>query len=447
MSLTNKILFPKILLILILVFHFQHGFSQDSSFRTEILKWPDGKKAAVSLTYDDGTYNQFHVALPIMEELGMRGTFYINTGEIPSSKTRAQFFGRDPKIIIAETAEIPTNPENIFERASLIRFLDMPGAVSFHDRSGAAFEQGRLEQAYKILDEGFAKARELKEVELVYPKIIDGPMIDWEEIRKYAANGHEFGVHTISHPRLAVLDEKNLLFELEACRDEVERELGKEQLFSAECPFGTENERVMEYALEMFPALRNRMPEIYLEEINRSGKFDPSQEYSKEYVQWQRGPLSKTDPTLMNSWVDDILTREDTWLVLVFHGIEGIGWEAIPEDRIRAYFEYIASKSKDVWVAPFRDVTQYMRQRMNTKMTKTVSKDMITLKLDSDLDPYWYRQKLTLKTYIPANWKKVIFKQGETTENLEIKNDGEGTYVQYHADSNGVEVSLGNVGQ
>ncbi|MCL6261425.1 polysaccharide deacetylase family protein [Aquiflexum sp. TKW24L] len=447
MNLKNKSLSPRLLSLIILVFQIQSVFGQAEAFKTEILKWPDGKKAAISMTYDDGTYNQFHVALPIMEELGMKGTFYINTGEIPSSKTHAQFFGRDPKVIIAETASIPTNAKNIFERASLIRFLDMPGAVSYHDRSGATYEQGRLEQAFKILDEGFAKARELKVTELVYPKIIDGPMIDWEEIRKYAQNGHEFGVHTISHPRLAVLDEKNLLFELEACRDEIEKELGKEQLFSAECPFGTEDERVMEYALEMFPALRNRMPEAYLEEINRSGKIDAAQDYGKEYIQWQRGPLSKTTPEHMNSWVDEILTREDTWLVLVFHGIEGIGWEAIPEDRIRAYFEYIASKSKEVWVAPFRDVTQYMRQRMNTNMTKTVSKDMITLTLGSVLDPYWYRQKLTLKTYIPAGWKSVNFLQGGKTETLEVQKDAEGSFVQYNADPHGGELTLKNVGQ
>jgi hypothetical protein len=272
-------------------------------------------------------------------------------------------------------------------------------------------------------------------------------MIDWEEIRKYANSGHEFGVHTISHPRLAVLDEKNLLFELEACRDEIERELGKEQLFSAECPFGTEDERVMEYALEMFPALRNRMPEAYLEEINRSGKFDPAKDYGKEYIQWQRGPLSKTSPELMNSWVDDILTREDTWLVLVFHGIEGIGWEAIPENRIRAYFEYIAGKTTDIWVAPIRDVTQYMRQRMNTNMTKTVSKDMITLKLDSELNPYWYRQKLTLKTYIPSSWKSVTFQQGKKTETLGVQKDEEGTFVQYNAEPHDGDVVLKNVGQ
>jgi len=34
--------------------------------RTEITKWQDGKLAAVSMTYDDSTINQFRVALPMM---------------------------------------------------------------------------------------------------------------------------------------------------------------------------------------------------------------------------------------------------------------------------------------------------------------------------------------------------------------------------------------------
>ncbi len=33
--------------------------------KTEILLWPQGKKTAVSLTYDDGSVNQFRIALPI----------------------------------------------------------------------------------------------------------------------------------------------------------------------------------------------------------------------------------------------------------------------------------------------------------------------------------------------------------------------------------------------
>ncbi len=397
---------------------------------TEIAKWPNGKKAAVSITYDDGTVNQFHKALPIMEELDMRGTFYINTGEIPGSMYQATFIGRNPEGIIAESGTMPTNEHNLFERAGLIRFLDMPNAVSYHDRAGSAYEQGQHEEAYSIIDEGFAKAREIHNIQLTPPQIIDGPMIGWDEIKKYADRGHEFGVHTISHPKLAVLDEMNLLYELEKNKEEIEHKLGMEHLFSAECPFGTEDERVMEYALSMFPALRNRMPEPFLEEINRSGNFDPRKDYDKEYVQWQRGPLSKTTLETMKSYVDDILTRDDTWLVLVFHGIEGIGWEAVPEKTIRSYFEYIASQD-EIWTAPFRDVTKYMRQRMGTKVEPTLSEDKLDLKITSKLDPVWYDQPLYMKTYIPTDWDTVSLKQGDDLQTLEAVSDEAGRFVEY----------------
>ena len=34
---------------------------------TSITKWPDGKRGAMSITYDDGSINQFRIAVPIMD--------------------------------------------------------------------------------------------------------------------------------------------------------------------------------------------------------------------------------------------------------------------------------------------------------------------------------------------------------------------------------------------
>ena len=36
---------------------------------TQITKWQYGKTGAVSLTYDDGSINQFRIAVPIMDSL------------------------------------------------------------------------------------------------------------------------------------------------------------------------------------------------------------------------------------------------------------------------------------------------------------------------------------------------------------------------------------------
>ena len=42
--------------------------------------WPEGNRAAVSLTYDDGHPDNLDHAIPDLEENGLRGTFYLTTG-------------------------------------------------------------------------------------------------------------------------------------------------------------------------------------------------------------------------------------------------------------------------------------------------------------------------------------------------------------------------------
>ena len=59
---------------------------KDNSGTTEITTWKDGKKGAISITYDDASINQFRQALPIMDTLGIKGTFFVNTANIRGSK-------------------------------------------------------------------------------------------------------------------------------------------------------------------------------------------------------------------------------------------------------------------------------------------------------------------------------------------------------------------------
>ncbi|GMV80739.1 MAG: hypothetical protein AMXMBFR7_19230 [Planctomycetota bacterium] len=40
--------------------------------------WPNGREAAISLTFDDGTKSQLERAIPYMNKLGLRGSFYLN---------------------------------------------------------------------------------------------------------------------------------------------------------------------------------------------------------------------------------------------------------------------------------------------------------------------------------------------------------------------------------
>ncbi|MGD8501036.1 MAG: polysaccharide deacetylase family protein [Phycisphaerales bacterium] len=52
---------------------------ESSAFeRQEDFRWPDGKRAAISLTFDDARFSQISQGLPILDEYGVKATFYVS---------------------------------------------------------------------------------------------------------------------------------------------------------------------------------------------------------------------------------------------------------------------------------------------------------------------------------------------------------------------------------
>ncbi|WP_304236955.1 polysaccharide deacetylase family protein [Jiulongibacter sediminis] len=404
--------------------------SRKNNLETTICKWQGDKKAAISITYDDGIINQFTVARPIMNELDFKATFFVITGKL-NRAGKGKFIGRPISEIIEESGRVKTDSVNFFERASAIAFSGVPNAVYYHTRAGSLYESGRVAEAYSFIDEGYEKLR--NNVPIITDEIIyHDNKIDtstWEDFRNYIKEGHEISSHTVTHPKLAVLDEVNLLYELEQSKADIERELGKASTFSAEGPYGTEDERVMEYAHKIYPALRNRMPEDWLEEINRGSNMEANTS-DKEYVQWQRGPVNSVSMENMKAWVDTAMADDNIWLVLVFHGIEGVGWEPRTGDELKEYFGYMKAKESNLWIDTFGNVTKYLRERKATTITQNNKRDKIEITLNSDLDSEVYNVPLTLKTYVPDDWNKVESSNGVP---LEIQKDEKGRFVIHEA--------------
>jgi hypothetical protein len=98
----------------------------------------------------------------VLDSFGFLATFFIITGQIPGSQYHGTFIGRPVKTIIAETATVPTNQDNFFERASALSFLGFQGTADCHTRAGEAYdEQKNYAKAYAIVDEAYARcARE-----------------------------------------------------------------------------------------------------------------------------------------------------------------------------------------------------------------------------------------------------------------------------------------------
>jgi len=420
----------KVLILLGLTLIFSCNLEKDKNIGvTVITKWHKNKKSAISITYDDGIINQFTVAKPIMDSFQLPGTFYILTGKINGAE-KGKFIGRKKEEIIEETKKIKTNKENFFERASLIAYTGTTEAIDYHSRIGSLYEAGKKLEAYKLLDEGYNKIRNgnIKNlnIEIFHDNAID--TTTWEDLNIYAKEGHEIASHTITHPRLAVLDEKNLLYELEQSKKDIENFLGKKYTFSAECPYGTEDERVMSYAHKIYPSLRNRMEVPYLDELNRSSNKHPG-ESENDYVQWQRGPLTNTKLSEMKGWVDTCLDNDNIWLVLVFHGIDGIGWEPKTGKELEDYFKYIKEREEQIWVATFSDVTKYIRERENTIIESEMKGKSIKIHISNNLEASVYDIPITLKTYIPKNWKSISINKDKII--FDVKTDKKGNYITY----------------
>ena len=173
------------------------------------------------------------------------------------------------------------------------------------------------------------------------------------------------------------------------------------------------------------------MPEPFLAELNRSSEVTPGS-IEQEYIQWQRGPLSDTPLEQMKQWVDTCLAHNNIWLVLVFHGVEGVGWEPIPADTLDHYFRYMAA-GEDLWVATFRDVAGYMRERMSSQVSVTRKGGEFLVELSHRIDPGLYDMALTLKTIIPDSWEQVSVTQDGQQLNYQIGNDQTGKFITYDA--------------
>lgn len=423
--------------------------------RTTISKWQHDKDGAVSITYDDGTINQFRIARPLMNERDLPGTFYIPTGALPSSEQKGTFVGRPVEEIIAETADEPTDEDNFFERASAVRYLGYEDVHRYHREAGSLYEQGEVKEAYDAIDEAYQKVRNGEVVQTtdgswshplspyVYSVIVvepGGPLLTWDMLKSYDGDFHEFGSHTVTHPYLAVLDEANMMYELKKSKAAIREHLGPEHTFSAELPFGTKDPRVMRYGHEVYPALRNRMPEPFLTEIPRGSEVKPETTGTK-YTLWQRGPLSDTPMEEMKSWVDVTQSNDNIWLVLVFHGIEGIGWEPVSEKEITEYFDYISERTDDLWVATYADATKYVRERMNAEVSSKRDADELTVRLTHTLGSR-YELPLTLKTRVPSSWSTVRVRQGEDTQEITPQTEDGTSYVLYQARPNDQPIEI-----
>ena len=191
----------------------------------------DGSKPLVAVTFDDGYADNARIAAPLLEEAGLRATFFVTTGFVG---------GRDlmwfDRAVLAIGSAAP-GEVRACARRHWIDESALPAGDEVRDWL-AALKKLAPSQRARLLA-ALPSPEDLEEARPDY-----APMTV-AELGELHARGHEIGAHTVNHPLLPQLTDGDLEFEIVNSRDRVREWIGRE-VRSFAYPNGDHDERVVE---------------------------------------------------------------------------------------------------------------------------------------------------------------------------------------------------------
>ncbi len=181
-------------------------------------------KRSVVVTFDDGYTDNYEVAMPILNQIGIPATFYVTVECV--EKRRLPW---------------PARLRFAFRRTKLPSWTDRRNN-SWDLRTAASREKAYLAscddccQLAGAAQEQFVDAIE-KKLESRVPEELSSLMMNYEQARELARKGHIVGSHTMTHPNMAQINEHDAEVELAESKRRLEKELqGPVPHFSYPCP-------------------------------------------------------------------------------------------------------------------------------------------------------------------------------------------------------------------
>jgi peptidoglycan/xylan/chitin deacetylase (PgdA/CDA1 family) len=179
---------------------------------------------SVVVTFDDGYRDNFEIAMPILNRIGIAATFYVTVGCVEKS--------RPPWPIPVRFALRTTRRKTWKDPSSTLWPLETDAE---RERAfGKACEY--CCKLSGVPQEALVRAIET-ELDAGSPPGSEQLMMDWDEIRKLTEQGHIVGSHTLSHPNVAQLPTVDVPVELANSRACLEKQLQRPvKHFSYPCP-------------------------------------------------------------------------------------------------------------------------------------------------------------------------------------------------------------------
>ena len=181
-------------------------------------------KRSVVITFDDGYADNYHLARPILSNLGIPAVFYITVNCV--ERHTLPWLARLRFAFLTSDKQVWTDP---------------------HGGTWQMRSNGERVRAFDLACEYMAKLSGAPQDELLAaicggleaeaPNIPNTVMMTWDEVRGLAKQGYTVGSHTMNHPNMAWVKEEDARVEFCESKRLLERELNSGIThFSYPCP-------------------------------------------------------------------------------------------------------------------------------------------------------------------------------------------------------------------
>lgn len=221
----------------------------------------------------------------------------------------------------------------------------------------------------------------------------------WPRLKEIAANGHEIGSHTLTHPTVAGTRE------LAESKRIIEEKIGMPCLTVA-------------YPYCNFPSDEETLQESYISGRVCDGQFVGhvlKDLYNISSIMTGSESSLRTEEDIEAKLKASM--AEKKWCVFLIHEIDkGDGYSPTKKTALKPVLRYLNREKNNYWVATFRDVSQYIKENVSTTVTELAdTPDSISVRLSNSLDNSLFYFPLTVKRSVPAGWTGVVATQAGDT--------------------------------
>lgn len=137
------------------------------------------------------------------------------------------------------------------------------------------------------------------------------------------------------------------------------------------------------------------------------------------HLKWQHGNEYCTVES-MKKWVDTAIQNR-RWQLELWHGVDGEGSSPVPSDIATPYFEYVASKKNELWIATFNEAVQYLREKQHATLNINANNSgNLEVSITHDLPQDIFNYPLSVRTRVPADWNTVSVTQGDRSYTVAV---------------------------